>query len=376
MTSNQPLVNTHQASIDVIRAGQAQNGAYVASPTFSQYGYSWLRDGAWIAHAMDIAGQHDSARAFHQWSARTLIRYTDHVRALLAKLHQGETPAEADYLPTRFALDGALGDEDWPDFQLDGYGAWLWVVVQHCRNISPELWPEIKPAAALLVDYLGALWQSPNYDCWEEFRDHQHTATLAAIYGGLTALIDYDAHLVPQSLATEIKAYVLARGVADYGGLSKFIPPSPDAGKCVDASLLWAAVPFGLLPVDDPRFLATVARIEQDLYVTGGGVYRYRDDTYFGGGEWILLAAWLGWVYVELGRLADADTLRQWIVAQFTAQGHLPEQVDHHLLDASYFDGWVERWGTSANPLLWSHAMYLILEDAITRAHRQKEGLS
>ena len=56
----QGLMNLHDASLTIIRAGQAPSGAYVASPTFSQYGYCWLRDGTWIAYAMDIAGDHAS----------------------------------------------------------------------------------------------------------------------------------------------------------------------------------------------------------------------------------------------------------------------------------------------------------------------------
>ena len=36
-------------SVAVIRAGEAPSGAYIASPTFSVYRYSWLRDGAFIA---------------------------------------------------------------------------------------------------------------------------------------------------------------------------------------------------------------------------------------------------------------------------------------------------------------------------------------
>ena len=87
------------ASLEVIRAGQAPSGAYVASPTFSQYGYSWLRDGTWIAYGMDCAGAHDSARAFYRWVGRTLHSQRDHVAALLTARRE-ETPDEHDYLPT------------------------------------------------------------------------------------------------------------------------------------------------------------------------------------------------------------------------------------------------------------------------------------
>lgn len=363
-------VDLRHISLDVIRAGQATSGAYVASPTFSQYGYSWLRDGSWIAHAMDVAGQHDSAAAFHRWAGHTMLMYAPQVEALLIKIARGEVPAESDYLPTRFTVDSGLSAEAWTDFQLDGYGAWLWEAVAHCRAYDPTLWAELRPAIALTVRYLAALWQSPNYDCWEEHRDHIHTATLAALYGGLTAVRAYDPDLVPVGLPEAIRAYVLAYGIDATGGLSKFIPPDAAPGKAVDASLLWAAVPFGMVALDDPIFQITLARIERDLHVTGGGVYRYRDDTYYGGGEWLLLTAWLGWVYVALGRLDEARTLRAWIAQQATAEGHLPEQVAHNMLDGSYYEGWVERWGASASPLLWSHAMYLILDAAI----RQKEA--
>ncbi len=44
-------------SLDIIRAGQAPSGAFVASPTFSQYGFAWLRDGSFIAEALDLVGE-------------------------------------------------------------------------------------------------------------------------------------------------------------------------------------------------------------------------------------------------------------------------------------------------------------------------------
>ena len=65
-------MNLYDASLSIIRAGQAPSGAYVASPNFSQYGYCWLRDGTWTAYAMDLAGDHASAGQFYRWVGRTL----------------------------------------------------------------------------------------------------------------------------------------------------------------------------------------------------------------------------------------------------------------------------------------------------------------
>lgn len=356
------MMNLKKKSIQVIKSNQASTGAYIASPTFSQYGYSWLRDGMWIARSMDCVGEHESATQFHQWVGRTMMQYESHVNHLLDKLAKQQSVNETDYLPTRFTVDGKIGTDEWTDFQLDGYGAWLWGLVHHVKHYNADLWTEVYPAVQLTVRYLEALWQSPNYDCWEEFRNEIHIATLAALYGGLSAVHHFDPDLVSEILIEEIKAYTLHNGISAEGHFMKFL-----GNNHVDASLLWVAVPFELVGVTDDRFLATLQKIEQDIFRSGGGVYRYAADTYFGGGEWLLLTCWLAWVYIQQGRFDEAKTLIQWTEQQATADGEMPEQVSDHLLDASYYQYWVDRWGSPACPLLWSHAMYLIVTSELER---------
>ncbi len=139
--------------------------------------------------------------------------------------------------------------------------------------------------------------------------------------------------------------------------------------EMVDASLLGLALPYGLVALDDPRMKATVARIESDLY-HAGGVQRYAKDTYFGGGEWVLLAAWLGWYDALTGRRQQAQEIRAWIESVADANGELPEQVPQVLNDPASYQPWVDRWGRIAQPLLWSHAMYLLLVDALGELNR------
>jgi GH15 family glucan-1,4-alpha-glucosidase len=350
------MLDLRQRSIDIIRAWQF-DGAYAACLSFSQYGYSWLRDGTWIACGMDAAGQHESARAFHLWAVRTLAQYAAHVERLLEKLARGEALQETDFLPTRFELDGRIGTEDWPDFQLDGYGAWLWGLVGFVEKHHDEaLWDEALPAVSLMVRYLAALWRSPNYDCWEEHRQHVHPATLAAVYGGLRAVEQHTPGIVPAGLPDAIRDFVLTHAIAEDGHFMKSL-----GNDAVDASLLWLAVPYRLVEIDHPHFHATLAKIERDIHRPGGGVYRYRKDTYYGGGEWLLLTLWLAWVYLEIGQQARAHDLIAWVEAQASDRGEMPEQVAGHLLAPETYDYWVERWGNSASPLLWSHGMYLLL---------------
>jgi GH15 family glucan-1,4-alpha-glucosidase len=178
----------------------------------------------------------------------------------------------------------------------------------------------------------------------------------------LRAAQRYSPALVPDSLPETVRDYVLQNGVASTGHFMKHL-----GNEVVDASLLWTAVPYGLVNVTDTRFSRTLAKIERDLHRPGGGVYRYIADVYYGGGEWILLTAWLAWVYIELGRINDARELMVWIEAQATNDGMLPEQVSDHLLHPTYYAEWETRWGTVATPLLWSHAMYLIVESLLEK---------
>jgi len=74
-----------QRSVQAILTHQAPSGAYPACPNFPVYRYAWFRDGAFIAYAMDVAGQHESAHRFHDWAACTILRHTDRTERAIAK---------------------------------------------------------------------------------------------------------------------------------------------------------------------------------------------------------------------------------------------------------------------------------------------------
>ncbi len=347
-------IDLKERSLDIIRAGQAPSGAYIASPNFPVYRYSWLRDGAFIAYGMDRAGAHDSALAFHRWVDRTVTGLRHKVQSLIQKADAGEAIHPEEWLHCRYTLDGSEGDEEWGHFQLDGYGAWLWSLVEHVRFTgNPGLLVELRQSIDLVVRYLSHFWDRPNYDSWEENGDKVHPSTLACLYGGLLAAGEAIPDLETESVCAEIKGYVLTHFVHD-GRLTKFAD-----GRSVDANLLWAATPFRLLSPDDPVMLATVDELERRCLT--GGLHRYPEDTYYGGGEWLLLTAWLGWYWNEMGRPERARLLLAWVEAQADEAGDMTEQVTDRPNDPTMIDHWVRTWGPVAKPLLWSHAMYLVL---------------
>lgn len=352
--------STIQYSIDVILKNQAASGAYLASPDYPTYQYSWFRDGSFIAYAMLLYGETNSAARFHEWVVETILGREALIGQTIDKIQHGRPLEKSDFLHTRYCADGReapASDEEWPNHQLDGFGTWLWGLAEYQKITAaalPERWIR---AADWVGRYLVALWQLPCYDCWEEFPDDIHPHTLAAIYGGLKGLSALDGQ--DRSVVLEqIRNFVTTRCVYDGYFVKKL------GSYSVDASLLGLAVPYGMVDVRDARLAASVERIERSLR-KGGGVHRYPTDTYYGGGEWLLLTAWLGWYYVEIGENEKASALLDWVETHADSNGNMPEQIPATLNDPNYFQPWVERRGPVASPLLWSHANHLILRHAL-----------
>jgi GH15 family glucan-1,4-alpha-glucosidase len=343
----------------VITSLQEPNGAYPASPSFSAYrGYCWFRDGSFIADGASAAGEVGSASAFHDWCAMVVNLHADRIRDIVEAADAGTPLPDEHMLPARFTFDGGLGSDDWWDFQLDGYGTWLWAAAAHAERhaIDPARWAD---AAALTVEYLLSSWERPCYDWWEEHDEAVHGSTLGCIAAGLRAAAD--AGLVTGERAERARAgaeEVIARlerdAVVD-GHLVKWI-----GSDAVDGSLSSLIAPLGVIDPASPLAAATLRAVSDQLEVDGG-VYRFRADTFFGGGRWPLLSCFLGLAYAAVGDRAEALRLLEWAASTATDAGMLPEQVDGHLLAPEYRQEWIDRWGPVATPLLWSHAMVLRL---------------
>ena len=355
--SNSDRQAVAKRSVAVIRAGQASTGAYLASPNFHVYRYSWFRDGAFIADAMSRAGHTQSAESFFAWCARILVSRASKVESLIERHRSGQPILADEFLHARYTVDGNEAVEDWWNFQLDGYGTWLWALNAHQRRTASSLEPYVD-GIALSVRYLIEFWREPSYDWWEEHAGHRHTSTLAPLFAALRDasgwdILPRDLRLRAAEVADEIRHAVLSDARRD-GHLVKWL-----GGDALDASVISCGVPFGLLSPDDPLMLGTIAEIESSL--AHGGVHRYLEDTYYGGGEWPLLSALLGWHYVAIGRRDEAYEQLDWIVRHASRDRDIPEQVSEHLLAPASRQAWIDRWGPVATPLLWSHAMFLTL---------------
>ena len=301
---------------------------------------------------MDLVGEHASAARFHNWAAINITQRADIVKQAVEKAAHGKVLGTAEILHTRYTQDNHEVEGDWPNFQLDGFGTWLWALSEHQGLSKTVIRQEWLYAAQLLSDYLTALWDRHCYDCWEEFPDFLHPSTLAALYAGLLAgadLIDGPTRESARTAAGDIKEFILREGCVE-GVVRKAISLDPQKvpPEGVDASLIGVFHPYQLINPSESLAQNTMAKIEADLHREGGGVYRYLKDRYFGGGEWLLLAGWLGWYFSEMGEHSKAADLMSWIEDQTDDEGNLPEQVSDHLLIPECYQEWIDRWGPIA----------------------------
>jgi len=345
-------MNRFEQSKKVILSHQDVSGAYIASPTFDHYKYGWLRDGTFTAYSMDLAGERHSAERFYRWAAQAIERYRKKAEQAILN------PSHNHLLHTRYTVDGYEVMGNWGTYQLDGYGTWLWGLKEHISKWQSEsLRSDLSPTVTLITEYLLNTWCLPNFDCWEENGEMVHPSTIAAIYGGLQAIKNWFDDQRKEQIEGELqrmKNYVLDQCVINNAFCKSNKIDQPDA------SLLWLHFPFQMVDPLDPIFQQTVKNIESHLFIEGG-VHRYPGDVYYGGGLWILLTAWLGCHYVEIKKTQKAEDMLNWVEAQFTEEGLLPEQVKHHLLAPDHYSEWINKWGSPACPLLWSHAMHIIL---------------
>jgi len=334
-------MNRIQQSAKIIEENQSHWGSYIASPNFSQYGHSWFRDGSFIAHSMTVAGRRESSTKFLRWGLEVLKNQREQMEKVVACEHV----EMKELLPARYTLDGQVTNDDWPNAQNDGYGTFLWALSENGDHLDPE----DLAICDLCIRYLEKIWKIPCFDVWEEFPDAIHTSTLLAISAGLRA----GERLLSRKTAwKDVLDFIMNELTID-GRLRK-----SSADESVDSSLVWASFPFRLLPCGSTIVQNTVRRIIEDIYFKGG-VKRYACDSYYGGGSWVLLSAYLGCHMHSIGESEIAEEIWTWISKQYDDKGYLPEQVPENLLREEMLEHWINKWGPIASPLLWSHAAFL-----------------
>ncbi|MDT0116299.1 glycoside hydrolase family 15 protein [Microbacterium sp. PRF11] len=333
-------------SLMVLRAlTHSETGGIVAAATTSlpeafggsrnwDYRYVWLRDAALTLSAYIDHGYLEAAHRWRDWLLRAIAGDPADVQIMYGVAGERDLPErEVDSLP---GYGGAspvrIGNGAVDQYQADVIGE-VMVALEAARDAGVE---ETRFSWALqraLLDQLAQWVDRPDLGIWEmrgdpHFFTHSRAMVWAAFDRGIRAVDErgLDGEVDTwRALRDRVRADIDARGVHEGGWFTQHFDTDE-----VDASLL-VLPQVGFCAYDDPRMLATVARMEETL-MPDGWLLRYRTTGVDGltGDEHPFLACsfWLVGQYAHSGRRDDAVALMQRLTAVANDLGLLSEEYD------------------------------------------------
>ena len=301
------------------------------------YRYCWLRDATMTLLAFMNLGYFEEAQAWREWLLRSVAGNPEQMQIMYGLA--GERRLAEYEVPWLVGYEGAqpvrIGNAAALQHQLDIYGEVADAMSQAIRGGLPRH-PRSAAIARLIMPYLENTWQQPDEGIWEVRGGQQHfthSKVMAWVaFDRAAGLSDTTEEGLARAEHYRQVAAQIHRQVCEQGfdrQLGCFVQAY--GSKEMDASLLQIAL-TGFLPADDPRFLATLARIEQRL-LRNGLLLRYDSDSGCDGlapgeGTFLVCSFWLADVYVLLGREQEARTLFERLASLCNDVGLLAEQYD------------------------------------------------
>lgn len=328
------------------------------------YRYCWLRDAAMSARVLVDLGSLEEAEALLRWLDGCVERTGGHPERLhpLYTIEGLELGPEAviDTLPGYAGSRPVrVGNAANRQIQLDVFGpiADLLAAVATARgHVREKDWHVVEA----MVQAVERRWHEPDHGIWEaRLPPRHHVYSKVMCWLTVARALDVQAMRGEPTrtdwveLRDQIRENVLALGWNAAVGSYTVAYGDED----IDASSLWIGL-SGLLPHDDPRFLATVLKVESELR-SGAVVFRYRWDDGLPGveGGFHICTAWLIEAYLRTDRRGDAEELFQQMLETAGPTGLLPEQ----------YDPFTER-GLGNHPQAYSHLGLIHCANVLSRA--------
>ncbi|OWP21430.1 glucoamylase [Microbacterium sp. AISO3] len=335
-------------SMLVLRAlTHAETGGIVAAATTSlpedfggsrnwDYRYVWLRDAALTLEAYISHGYLEAAARWRDWLLRAVAGDPADVQIMYGIAGERDLPErELESLPGYAGSSPVrVGNGAVDQYQADVIGE-VMVALEAARIAGVTETSFSWALQRALLDQAVAWLDRPDHGIWEirgepQMFTHSRAMIWAALDRGVRAVEEHGLDGDParwRGLRDRVRAEIDAHGVDAAGGHFTQHFRTDE----VDASLLLLPA-VGFCAPDDPRMLATVARIESTL-LREGLVMRYRTEAGvdgLAGTEHPFLACsfWLVEQYAATGRIDDATALMDRLCGLANDVGLLSEEYD------------------------------------------------
>jgi len=306
----------------------------IGGPRNWDYRYCWPRDSSMACASLVRLGRTEPGIALLDWLCERIDQATrpDLLRPLYRvtgdeHVPEGTIAELAGYAGSRPVRIGNAAENQ---VQLDALGPvaeLVHLISTSGGGLRPAHWTLMERITEVVVDH----WTEPDHGIWEVRLARQHNVVSKVmcwlVVDRAIRLADATGREVPDKWASVRQAIVdevLDRGWNDDKG--SFV--SAYDGEHLDAGLLMMGT-CGFIDPNDPRFDATVRRIEREL-CDGPAVYRYHNDDGLSGveGGMLICTGWLVQALVACGRVDDAADWFDRLVIPAGPTGLLPEQID------------------------------------------------
>nr|WP_206760582.1 glycoside hydrolase family 15 protein [Sulfolobus islandicus] len=337
-------------------------GTFAASPS-PIYLYSWVRDSAFSAMALQLAGHYNSALKFWLWLSNA-----------------GQLQSGVWY--TRYNFYDGQPDTTFGIPELDGIGLYEMGVYQYynltgnvtfLKQILPTIYKSVKYQIEMinesryhLLPQDLSVWEDREaYHFWTEAINDLGLKSVAEIYRALnfsnyTTILYYEKELNQSIIGNfwndNYFASALGVSVVFEGGKSETIlspePPSVDSATLLPINL-------GYLPPTSNYSVSNFEIVNKTLLTTGGlarfpnDMYHYSQSLYDATAPeppWIITTLFEALYLEELGKYNEALNLMNWVY-DHSQHGLLPEAIDPKYAYPL----------PTTSPLTWSSAMFDIV---------------
>lgn len=337
-----------RAAITLKLCNFEESGAVIAAMTTSvpeasssdrnwDYRYCWLRDSFFVVHALNRLGVTQTMEAYLQYITNIVAGAEDgYLQPVYGiTLEKSLDERIVDSLTGYRAMGPVrVGNHAYTQVQNDGYGS----VILACTQtfFDQRLFRVGEKSLFERLERLGEQaverWDQTDAGLWElRTRASVHTYSSVLCWAACDRLAKIAARLSLSEResywrrhAKAIHKQVLKR--AWNAALNSFVDTFD--GNHVDASLLLLPE-LGFLPADDPRFLGTLALIEQQLR-RGKHMFRYAKPDDFGTPEtaFNVCTFWYIDALAAVGRVEEARALFENMLACRNPLGLLSEDLD------------------------------------------------
>lgn len=299
------------------------------------YRFCWPRDAALAAAALVRLGNTGHALKLLDWMLTVVDEHESPERLRpLYTVSGRELPPEGE-LGHLCGYGGSrpvrIGNAAASQVQLDVFGPIVdlaAMLAERGAPVAPDHWRLVRA----MVRAVETRWQEPDHGIWEmrqERRHHVHSKLncwhtvrrALVVEESLSGTRSADWVRLEQTIAADVLTNGWNERVGAFTGAY--------GHDYMDAAVLQIGL-LGLLPTDDPRWAATVEKIDAALR-SGPTLLRYAIDDGLPGqeGGFLICAGWMVEALVTLGRASEAEARFADLLALLKAPGILTEQWDH-----------------------------------------------